>query len=319
MVLNTWSAPRYNGIRQAALTATPRIIEKLDTDGVRSPRAWFWQYANNSRASYRDSDNPLKRFFSPGLAALRILAAYGLMDRKIARAMSRMPALAAESPIAAERIRRFMRQYCNPIPKVVCIPHPVVEDYMHADASGPRENRIVSVGRWQAYQKNFPLLLDVLEKFLEIHPDWEADIIGQLPKGWQPGARFTEGTSGRRIHFHNYMAHREISSIYKKSKIFFLSSRYESFNIAAAEALCCGCSVVGPVDIASVPFFAGEASGTVACRQRRDHFLDALGAEVQAWETGQRNPERISQKWVATVGSVAVAKKFVECFESLPG
>jgi hypothetical protein len=113
--------------------------------------------------------------------------------------------------------------------------------------------------------------------------------------------------------------HREVGAICQRSKIFLMTSRTESFNIAAAEALCCGCSVVGPVEIASVPFFAGEASGTVACRQRRSHFLDALGAEVQAWEAGMRNPGRIAQTWLAAVGSAAVAKKTLECLASLPG
>ena len=47
VVLNTWSAPRYDAIRNAALTATPRVVERLDTDGARSarlfPKPLFYQ------------------------------------------------------------------------------------------------------------------------------------------------------------------------------------------------------------------------------------------------------------------------------------
>jgi len=318
IVLNTWSASRYNDIRKAALSATPHILEKLDTDGVRSPRIWLWKYMRTSFNSCQDN-GLLQRIFSPCRAISHTLAGYCLVDRKITAAMNLMPALAAESPLAAERMRRLMRLYHDPIPKIICIPHAVRDDYMLPDSGSTKENRIVSVGRWHSYFKNFPMLLTVLEKFLKIHPAWGADVIGELPKGWRPESRFSTETLRSRLRFHGFKAHKEISSISNKAKIFFMSSRSESFNIAAAEALCCGCSVVGATDIASAHFFAGESSGTVATRQHRDHFLDALGTEVDAWETGRRNPEQISKKWVATVGSVAVGKKVVECLESLRG
>ena len=318
ILLTAWSASRFNKIRHAALSATHRVIEKLDTDGVRSPRIWPWYYALVSYVLYRDAGSPLKKVLAPGLTALRIIAAYCLVDRKIAGAMRILPALAAESPLAAERIRRFMRQYQGRDQKIFCIPHPVADDYMGLDPKIIRENRVVSVGRWNAYQKNFRLLLKVLGKFLRHHPGWQADVVGALPEGWNPTTQLRDRMLRERIHFHGLKPHREISVIYQRSKIFLMSSRVESFNIAAAEALCCGCSVVGPVEIASVPFFTGDASGTVACRQTSNHFLDALCAEAQVWEVGQRNPELISQKWVGKVGSVAIGEKIMECLESLP-
>ena len=310
VVLNTWSAPRYNEVRKAALSATPNVLEKLDTDGIRSPRMWLWKSAYSTFGSYLDSGNSLKTLFAPVFTGLRVLASYMLIDRNIARAMNLMPVLAAESPLAAERMRRFMRLYFKQIPRIVCIPHPVADDYMQADSAVLRENRIVCVGRWNAFQKNFPMLLDVLEKFLAIHSDWSVDVIGRLPNKWKIDSRF-KGALGR-IQFHGPIERREICAIYQKSKVFFMSSRYESFNIAAAEALCCGCSVVGSGEIASVPFFTSKSSGTTVSRQTRDHFLDGLSVEVEAWKSGERNPEIISKEWTAVVGSKAVGKKMLE-------
>lgn len=319
VILTGWSASRFNDIRRAVLAVTPRVIERLDTDGVRSPRIWLRNYAMKSFQNRLEAANPLKKLFAPVLSVLDILAGYGLIGRRVAGAMSLLPALAAESPIAAERTRRLMRQYYQQIPPIDCIPHPVAEEYMRPAPNLVRQNRIVSVGRWHACQKNFPLLLKVLEKFLAYNPDWEADIIGQLPTGWQP-QRWRGGAGFQnRVRFHGLKPHREIAALYQQSKIFLMTSRHESFNIAAAEALCCGCSVVGPVEIASVPFFTSEASGTVVCRQTRDHFLDALGVEVWTWKTGRRNPDMIGQHWLATVGATAVARQFLECLESLPG
>ena len=39
-----WGASRYAAIRRAALTVTKRFLEKLDTDGIRSPRIWLAEY-----------------------------------------------------------------------------------------------------------------------------------------------------------------------------------------------------------------------------------------------------------------------------------
>jgi glycosyltransferase involved in cell wall biosynthesis len=233
----------------------------------------------------------------------------------MARSMALMPALAAESPIAAARIERFLRRFGCTATKVHTLPHPVADDYMQVDGTEERHNRIVSVGRWDAYQKNFPLLLRTLEGFLGSRPDWSADVIGNLPKGWSasglgPGLR-------ERIRCYGRLPHREISAHYQRSKIFLMSSRYESYNIAAAEALCCGCSVVGPGDIASVPFFVSKSSGTTACRPSPTHLLDALRAEVEAWNTGQRDPARISSEWRATVGAQAIGKRAFELLESI--
>lgn len=316
VILTAWSASRYNDIRRAVLATTPHVIERLDTDGVRSPRIWLWHYALQSFNGRLDAGRPLERFIGPALTFLDVLAGCWIIGRRIADAMSLMPALTAESPIAVERIRRLIRFYHPQAPRMHCIPHPVAEEYMRFDPGIARKNRIVSVGRWHTRQKNFPLLLAVLEAFLTHHPDWEADIIGQLPAGWRPETCLRPELRAR-LRFHGVKPHREIAAIYQQSKIFLMTSRYESFNIAAAEALCCGCSAVGPVEIASVPYFTSEASGTVVCRQTCNHFLDALGTEVQAWETGRRNPEIISRKWLATVGSTAVAKQFLECLESI--
>lgn len=319
IILNTWSAPRYDRIRKAALSATPRVIEKLDSDGVRSPEIWPWKFAYTTFGGCLDSGKAWKKALAPVLALLRLslIAFPGLLYRRMALSMAQIRVHAVESPIAVARTQRFLRRFLPAIPRVVFIPHPVTEDSMRADPQTVRENRIVSVGRWHAFQKNFPLLLKTLEKFLAIHPDWSADIIGELPKGWNADRYFRDTHLHGRIRFHGRLPHGEISSLYKKSRIFFMSSRYESFNIAAAEALCCGCSVVGSGQIASVSYFIGTDSGTTVCRQTSNHFLDALCAEVSAWETGARNAEAISRTWISRVGSKAVAQQVLDALESM--
>jgi glycosyltransferase involved in cell wall biosynthesis len=318
VVMNTWSATRYDKIRKAVLSVTPRVIEKLDTDGVRSPRIWMRKYLYVTYGSYLDSGNDLKRRFATILAITRtgIIRCFPkLLDKKMAITMSQVPILAAESPIAVARIQRFLRCFISAPPVVTCIPHPVAIEYMRDDSSIRREKRIVCVGRWNAYQKNLPMLKKVLKEFLSVHDDWSADIIGTMPKGFN--FRKETPNLSERIRYHGHINRTELAKIYQKSRIFFMPSRYESFNIAAAEALCCGCSIVGSGDISSVSFFTAQNSGTSVCRQTSAHFLDSLNSEVSAWEDGERNPKLISERWISIVGSTSVGKKVLTCIGTI--
>jgi len=47
----------------------------------------------------------------------------------------------------------------------------------------------------------------------------------------------------------------------QESKIFLFSSRYESFCLAAAEAMSCGCRVLGPSGLDATHFYDGLTSG----------------------------------------------------------
>jgi hypothetical protein len=319
IILNTWSATRYEDIRTAALSARCPVIEKMDTDGIRSPRTWFWRYVVENWSADRDSSSAAKRFLAWPLAfsravLLRIFP--GLLDLKLAMTMSKMPVLAVETPVAVERIRRFVREMGQPTPRIDCIPHPV-EELFQSSAEVARTNKVIAVGRWTAHVKNFPLLLRVLNGFLSMNENWTADVVGGLPHDLEKQLSFISPETRARIHFAGLLDHQALAARYQSSRIFVMSSRYESFNIAAAEALCCGCSVVGPVEIPSIQFFTGRASGTPACRNSEIHLLDALCAEAEAWRRDWRDPEQISADWLKIVGAKAIVDQIVCTIESV--
>lgn len=317
VISNTWGAPRFARMRAAALGATSCFVEKLDTDGIRSPWIWPSQYFVETWTHLRDRGNPAwKRYGALGLALLRTFAVGAfpsLLDRRMATLMAELPKIVAESPLAAERIRRFLRSYSLTPPRIESIPHPVsLRDLGFKEGIQARENRVVAVGRWHEHQKNFPLLLAVLGRFLRIHPEWRAEIIGQLPENAKDQVRRLIDDGRDRLQLRGVVPHEEIGTIYWASKIFLITSRHESFNIAAAEALCCGCSVVGPVEIASTEYFAGTSSGTVAPRRRAVHLVDALCTEAEHWSAGSRAPEQIAAYWRQEVGAESVSRRLLE-------
>ena len=111
--------------------------------------------------------------------------------------------------------------------------------------------------------------------------------------------------------------HQELNSYLRASKVYLLTSHSETFNIAGAEALCCGCSVVGPAQIPSSAYFAGKESGSISYIRNATHMSDALMAEVDEWNNQRRDPERISAQWVAELGAEAVAKRYLEIFSMM--
>ena len=320
VVLNTWSAPRYDAIRVAALAATPVVVERLDTDGVRSARLFPGRFIIRTWSNYRDSLARRWRWLAGGLTAARFSLLYlfpSLVDAKMVKTMNRLRGLIAESPVARTRMLQMLALHSPAQLPIEVIPHPVNEDVIRY-AGLPKENQIISVGRWGAEQKDFPQVHRILRAFLTAHPDWKASIIGggrpdryrsAAPEEWE-----------RRVVYHEFMNHRDLAVEYNRSKIYLLASRYESFCIAAAEALCCGCSVVGSDNVATSSYFAELNSGTVAVNRSVQAFSQALDQELTSWTSGERDPLAVSRAWSERTGATRVAEQtlaFLRRFESV--
>jgi glycosyltransferase involved in cell wall biosynthesis len=316
VILNTWSAPRYYAVRKAALAATPRVVERLDTDGARSARLYFKPYFTQVWNAYAEKLPARFRWLARPLAAAKISAFYAfpaLMDRRMVATMKQLPGLIAESPIAAERIQRMIRTFSGGSQRIEVIPHPVNENSIQFTGA-PKENRIITVGRWASIQKDFPMLEKTLAGFLRRHPDWKVTIVG----GGTPPGRLSQIDPQGRIAFHEKLNHQQLATEYNRSKIYLMVSRFESFCIAAAEALCCGCSVVGSCDVPSSYYFAEPKSGSVANPRTPDAFWKALDQEVEAWKKGERNPETIAGTWRNRAGADAVTREIIAFLESIP-
>ena len=320
VVLNTWSAPRDDAIRQAALAATPRVVERLDTSGARSARLFPKSHFIGLWGTYAEKLPAYARWLAPAVAAARTALLYalpGLMDVPMVATMRRLPAVIVETPVAAACIEQMFKTFSGANHRVAMIPHPVNEEAIHYDRT-PKENRIITVGRWATVQKDFPMLRKVLKGFLQRHPDWRASVVGS---GVPAHDRVTGDEAEewrRRVTFHEKLTHGQLAIEYSRSKIYLMVSRYESFCIAAGEALCCGCSVVGSRAVPSSYYFAETQSGGVAETRTAKAFLETLDREVECWTKGGRNPEAIASVSRKRMGSRAVALATLALLEDIP-
>ncbi len=240
VVLGLWTRPKYDPIRRAALSATSRVIERADSDGMRTASCGLLTYAKRRFDYFRDRTyqwpSPLSIPASIFYSFASILATPWI-EFRLKKTLELLPSILVETPLATALWKRLAsRLGVNPA-RIHHVPHPIQTDIFKFDPAIQKKNQIISVGRWESYQKNLPLLLKTLRKFLDQNPDWTSLVIGSgLPaKSPHPRMTFLPPTDSTHL-----------ALLMQESKIFLSSSRYESFGLASAEALACGTLVVAP-------------------------------------------------------------------------
>jgi GalNAc-alpha-(1->4)-GalNAc-alpha-(1->3)-diNAcBac-PP-undecaprenol alpha-1,4-N-acetyl-D-galactosaminyltransferase len=158
--------------------------------------------------------------------------------------------LAARIVIQCESYRdlypRFLRG------RIVCIPNPVLPATLHARPDTPNSKgrfRLLSVGRL-GYQKNYRVLIDAFAQLAPMFPDWDLVVVGDGEERGRLKALIAEHSLGHRVTLPGVSP--SIESWYASSQLFSLSSRWEGFPNALAEALAHGLPAVGFVGCAGM-------------------------------------------------------------------
>jgi glycosyltransferase involved in cell wall biosynthesis len=238
VILGLWTRPKYDPVRRAALSATPHVIERADSDGMRTASCGLLTYAKRRFDYFRDCTyhfpSPLSIFASIFYSFASILATPWI-EARLARTLKLLPAIAVETPHATALWKSLTTRLGADPEKIHCVPHPIQTDIFKFDPAIQKKNQIISVGRWDSYQKNLPLLLKTLLAFLDKNPTWTSLVIGSglPPKSPHP-----------RITFLPSLPPSDLARHMQESKVFFFSSRYESFGLAAAEARACCCATL---------------------------------------------------------------------------
>ena len=246
IILGLWTRPKYDPIRRAALSATPHVIERADSDGMRTASCGLLTYAKRRFDYFRD-----RTYHWPSLLSIPASIFYSFasiiatpwIETRLARTLKLLPAVAVETPHATALWKSLATRLGVDPSKIHCVPHPIQTDIFKFDPAIQKKNQIISVGRWESYQKNLPLLLKTLRAFLDKNLSWTSVVIGSGLSNKSPHPRIT---------FLSSTAPNQLARHTQESKIFLFSSWYESFGLAAAEAAACGCAVVGPLDISAL-------------------------------------------------------------------
>jgi glycosyltransferase involved in cell wall biosynthesis len=220
--------------------------------------------------------------------------------------------IACVSPKAADHYRKLCGVYggADLANRVAVVPHAVEMGFRYSGEEKKRQ--LVCVGRWQdRIQKRPDLLMDVIGKLVASDHGVSVVIVGALtPELEQWWRNLDEGLRSR-VDLRGRLNRSELADVMADSQVFYSPSAFESFGIAAAEALCCGCSVVAgrSVSMASFEWFVSENSGTLAEKNVADGHLSAIGTELDAWKRSLRNAAAISEIWCERLHADRVAER----------
>ena len=212
-----------------------------------------------------------------------------------------IPLFLSETPLSTRSLQSLATRIKSNPSRFQHVPHPIDEN-VFSYAGESKKNTVIAVGRWNSWQKAWPLTRKALEIFLARNPDYEAVIFGSgLPKG----------SIGERLFSRGICPQEEISKSLREAKILFFASRYESFLLAGGEALCSGCTVIGPNNIPSAFYFSELIDGPTPPERTAAALASGLETEAHAWSLNKRDPRKISEATRHQIGSLIVAQKIL--------
>lgn len=320
VVLYGWGLGKYYPIARAIRNAGLFFISHIDSAGILGVFNGLNFIKSKWNITLKESDN---KFIGISYFVLRIFYAstFGLVFNDLNRAKHFKMAnyLGAVSPFALNEIQRVCRCYGGKklVDKVKLIPHPIAP-YMRYDIKISKERLVVAVGRWDDSKvKGTEILIKVIEELIEKDKEIKVEIYGALSKiiiNW-----YTElpSVSRDRIKLMGNVSNIELSRAYQRSIVSLCTSLRESYHIVSAEALCCGCAVVGSdvLELPSFKWFTEGPFGTLAKRSV-ESLTEAVILELKNWDEKNRNAEYISNHWCNLLHSSEVAQSIIKLYKS---
>ena len=309
VVLYAWGRPRYLNIAKAISKAGIVLVLHQDSGGIISPlsgiRNWLSDQKNitgNFSAFLRS----VTRGMTLGFFMTDPLRAIHLRQGDI---------IGCVTPMAVSNYRKICRVYGGKslADRVELIPHAVETAFFYSGVT--KKKQIVSIGRWSdEVQKRQRLMTEVFSMLLSLDASVSFVIAGEATDHLRQWHYALDKDSQARVRLCGRFDRAQLASLLDESQVFYSPSAYESFGIAAAEALCSGSSVVAhrSVSMASFEWFVSEKSGTLANEDSTDAHVRALTSELEAWDKNHRNASSISEIWRKRLHADQVASEVVK-------
>ncbi len=315
VVLYAWGRPRFRKVAAAIHEAGIFLVLNQDNGGLVSPLAGFrnWLEEQWILAGQGRGPGAWLRFFKLTLRGLS--AGLVLTDPLRAAHLKQGDVIASVSPKAAEHYRKLCRIYggADLADRAQVVPHAVESHFRFSGA--PKRRQVACVGRWQdVVQKRPWLLMEVVETLVGSDEEVSVVIAGTATKELIEWHRGLDTARRGRVQVRGHVGRGELAEILAESQVFYSPSAFESFGIAAAEALCSGCSVVAgrSVSMAAFEWFVSENSGMLAEKDDCKGHATALLDELAAWRDGRREAAVISRAWCDRLHAERVARRILD-------
>jgi glycosyltransferase involved in cell wall biosynthesis len=170
---------------------------------------------------------------------------------------------------------------------------PLAPRFLEGEISPRPAPAIVAVGRWNAAQKNAPLLASALQEYLSHAPETRVTLI-------RAGGETVFAPLIQKYTTVSYLGripHLVIAEYMKNARFMMFSSRWEGLPVASLEMVALGGTIVGPGDLPNMLSYTKEDFGTVSAASTPVSLAEAMCTEMAAWESGKRNPQEIASVW----------------------
>ncbi len=309
----------YHGLRrfkkhfQAIKAANKKIIIKLDSHG----RIWYPLHYLKC-PYFRFSGNWLRRIGR--IVKWSIPFWRRLIVNADFKQLEMADAIIIESPEALQNLIYLYNYWRRPklITKTYFIPNPVESLFAIPISLFKKENTVISVGRWDFPEaKNPKLLIKVLVEFLRLKKDYKAKIIGSDNDRMSDLLKKYGKDISDRVEIFGHLKHDRLQEHLRAAKMFFMPSRWEGFGIAAAEAICSGCSIVG-TPLESLKYLSMQGfSGETAVNFSKNAVLAGLLFDAEKWERGEYDSQEISRFWQQRLNRKKIAEEFIRIAQKL--
>ena len=319
VILYAWGRPRFNPIVRAIRDAGIFLIANFDTNGFISPAVNPTAFTHSLWMSCCKVE---LSFFSLLYFIKKLIGAFTvgltMTDRGILKHISSADFVSTVSPVAVQRIQQFCLALKRPelAQKVILLPHPVSAKMSWSGK--PKLKQVVVIGRWDDIrQKDTPLLIATIRRCLEADPEIQFLVFGSLPSKYREQLLRLSPQNNGRIRMMGVVPNADLAPFLQSSEMCLCTSTHESFHIASAEALCCGCSIIAPnsPSLPSLHWFAKEPFGRLAKRTPAA-MSQAVIAEATAWNDRSRDAATISTIWQTNVGVQSVVRQIMNLYKS---
>jgi glycosyltransferase involved in cell wall biosynthesis len=287
--------------------AGAKVLIRGDSDGLLSIRDFP---LHHTRVRLSGAQGLIERLTGCKHLLQRYLFDHAREDQYRLNSIADADVSVVETAAAAKNVAAFLEKHNRPdlIERLKVVPHFVADGFLNQPVPVTRSNSVVAIGRWEDPQKNAALLCGTIQLHLTKYTDTQFRIIGP-EKGrteFEPlTSRFRQVTfvgpqnaTGVREHLAN-------------ARILLSSSRWEGSPVVGNEALAMGVTVVGTPIPAFVDIANHGGYATVATSHSPTALATALEKEMAAWQTGQRDPLKISEYWRPKLSSELVIGELV--------
>jgi glycosyltransferase involved in cell wall biosynthesis len=323
VVLYAWGSGQYWKVARAIKQADCKLVTHMDTAGMLGVLNGFSCFLRNTKLVNKAIYGGGMKSQVRTIIRLAYSSSIGLIRNDIPRAKHLKQAdwIGAISPLALQRIQKVCSKYGGAAlsDKVVLIPHPSAS-YMKYDPAIPKERLAIAIGRWDdSIIKGTALLMSTSEKAVSQDPALHIEIYGKITPVMHDWHERLDVDLSSRIHLKGVVPNPEITLALQRASVSLCTSLTEGYHTVSAEALCCGCSVVGP-DVEEIPSMKWYTSGPhgMMARRKAASLAGAIIEELHAWDSGKRNPEETSQKWTSILHAPQVARQILNLCDQIP-